>query len=312
MYKVGYFMRANEGVYDVIRQSLPADSELVTLNGAATPESTIADLDFLIAGKVSREMIAQAPRLRLIMAPGVGTDGIDTAAASERGIPVAATICGNMVEVAEFTLMLMLTVSRRLTELDAALREGRWLMWDRRLQSRNLAGKTLGLVGHGRIGQAVGRRAAAFDMNVVYSDPCQSGGLPLADLLAESDFVSLHLPLTPESRGLMNASSIAAMKTGAVLINTARGELVDQTALVGALQSGKLGGAGLDVFEKEPLDPANPLLAMPNVVVSPHVASGTLDGLRVKAQQYAANIRRVLAGEEPIDLLRVHQEGILT
>ncbi len=302
-YKVGYYNPAGEDVVAVIRQALPANCDLVTLPAGADPVERTRDLDFLIAGKVTRAMMEAAPRLKLIMTPGVGYDGIDLEAAAERDLPVAVTVCGNTDEVAEFALLLMLAVSRRLTELDAGLKQGRWMMWDRRLQSRNLKGKTLGLLGYGRIGQAVASRAKGFEMNVQFYDPQCSVSIPMDELLRSSDYVSLHLPLTPATRNSIDAGTIAKMKYGAILINTARGEVVDEGALLEALLSGKLAGAGLDVFQKEPVPSDNPLLQLPNVVVSPHIASGTFDGLQIKAAQYAENIRRRLAGQDIIDLL---------
>lgn len=305
-YRAGYFIKANEGVYGVVRAALPEGFELVTL--ADDPAAQARDLDFLIAGKASRALIEAAPKLKLIQAPGVGYDGIDLAAAAERGVPVAIAVCGNPDEVAEYALMSMLAVSRRLVELDRALRGGKWMMWDRRLASFNLKGKTLGVVGLGRIGREVARRAAGFDMRVQYCDPNVSAPyprLPLEELLATSDYVSLHVPLTPETRGMLSRGRIGCMKPGSILINTSRGEVVDEGALIDALREGRLAGAGLDVFEREPPVVSNPLLAMDNVVVTPHVASGTLDALRVKARHYAENMRRVLDGREPLDCIQL-------
>jgi phosphoglycerate dehydrogenase-like enzyme len=303
-YRVGYWIPATEAVFDVIRENLPADCELVTPGGGRRLDQVAPELDFLIAGKVPAEVVGRATRLKLIMSPGVGTDGISLEAAGSAGIPVAATVCGNIDEVAEHTVLLMLAVSRRLPELDASIRSGAWLMWNRRLESYTLAGKSLGIVGMGRIGAAVARRALAFGMDVRYFDCIRPPGyvyLEMDELLATSDYISLHVPLTPATRGMMNAERIARMKRGAVLINTARGEVVDEVALAAALRDGRLAGAGLDVFEQEPPGVSNPLLGLPNVVVTPHVASGTVDSLRRKAAQYAENIRRVLQGEEPID-----------
>ncbi len=305
-YKAGYFIKANTGIYDVVRAALPEGFELVTLD--ADPVAQARDLDFLIAGKASRALIEAAPKLKLIQAPGVGYDGLDLAAAAERSIPVAIAVCGNPDEVAEYTLMSMLAVSRRLLELDHALRQGRWMMWDRRLQSFNLKGKTLGLVGLGRIGAEVARRAGAFDMQVQYTDPAVRAAYPyrpLEDLLATSDYVSLHVPLTPETRGMLSRDRIAGMKPGAILINTSRGEVLDEQALIDALLSARLAGAGLDVFDREPPETTNPLLTMDNVVLTPHVASGTLDALRVKARRYAENMQLVLAGREPVDCVQL-------
>jgi len=256
-------------------------------------------------------MLRRGNRLKLVMSPGAGTDGIDLDTASECGIPVAATVCGNIDEVAEHTFLLMLAVNRNLIELDAAVRGGAWPMWSLRMKSYTLAGKSLGIVGLGRIGQAVARRANSFGMNVSYFDLERRAGfrfLELDELLAVSDYVSLHVPLTASTRGFLNADRIAAMRPGAILINTARGELVNESALVNALASGRLAGAGLDVFAQEPPERDNPLLRLSNVVLTPHVASGTVDSLRRKAAQYAENIRRVLAGREPIDGVQAQPE----
>jgi phosphoglycerate dehydrogenase-like enzyme len=310
-YRVGYFLPATEEVYEAIRATLPPGWSLVTLAKGQRPADAAQDLDFLIAGKASRELISAAPRLRFLMTPGLGHEGIDLEAAAERGVPVAITVPGNVVEVAEHTILLMLAVSRRLIELDAALRKGEWLMWNRRLQSFNLAGRMLGLVGLGRIGREVALRAEAFGMRIQYADPFVSDGysrVTLDHLLATSDIVSLHVPLSGETRGLMNASRLRQMKKGAMLINVSRGELVDEDALVGALESGWLSGAGLDVFATEPPPASHPLFQFPNVVVTPHVASGTADGLQQKAARYVENIQRYLAGQTPHDLIAAAPE----
>jgi phosphoglycerate dehydrogenase-like enzyme len=191
--------------------------------------------------------------------------------------------------------------------MDTELRKGQWMMWNRRLQSFNLKGKTLGLLGFGRIGQAVAHPAAAFGMNIQFHDVVSTAGafraVGLEELLATSDYLSLHLPLTPTTRGMFNEAMFRRMKPGSIFINTARGEIVEERALVAALDSGQLRGAGLDVFEKEPLPPDNLLVKRRDVVLTPHVASGTADGLHTKAAQYLENIRRVLAGQTPIDCL---------
>lgn len=310
-YKAGFFLPANEGVYSIVRAALPQGFELVTPDG--DPVERVRDLDFLIAGKVTRGMIEAARKLRLIQAPGVGYDGIDLEAAAERGIPVAITTCGNPVEVAEYTILAMLAVSRRLIELDRELRRGRWMAWDRRLQSFNLCGKTLGIVGFGRIGSQVAPRAAALGMRVLYADvapvPSAFEQVDLETLLAGSDYVTLHVPLTKSTRLLLDRQRLAQMKQGAILVNTSRGEVVDEAALIEALQDGRLAGAGLDVFQKEPPAPDNPLLAMDNVVLTPHVASGTLDALRAKSVAYAENMRRILAGEALVDCILEAREA---
>jgi phosphoglycerate dehydrogenase-like enzyme len=308
-HQVGFFMHASPDIYALMRRRFPPHLELVTLETRqpAEPLEKAARLDVLIAGRVTAALMDAAPRLRLIQTPGVGTDGVDLEAARGRGIPVAANDRGITEEVAEHTFALMLAVSKRVVELANAAREGRWLMWQRRLACRTLAGRTLGILGMGRIGRAVARRAAAFDMNVQYHDLEPRGDAPAGarfvderELLATSDVLSLHLPLLPETRGWLDRERLGRMKPGAILVNTARGEVVDEGALHAALAAGHLLGAGLDVLAAEPPDPRNPLLALDAVVVTPHTGSGTLESAERKADFYAENADRVLRGEPPL------------
>jgi D-3-phosphoglycerate dehydrogenase / 2-oxoglutarate reductase len=307
--KVGYFLRANESVYEVIRSYLPVGAELITLQGKEPSEEVelIRELDFLISVRATTEMIGNGGKLRLLQLPGVGLDQVDLEAAANARIPVALSLNGSSEAVAEQTMLLMLAVCRRLVELANSVREGKWLMWDRRTVSYGLFGKTLGIIGLGRIGREVAARAEAFGMSVQYFDTMQVDGFTfrdLPDLLRTSDVVSLHCPLAPGTRRLLNRDMIQVMKRGAILINTARGGLIDETALAVAISSGKLAGAGLDVLEVEPPSLTNPLLRLEEVIISPHVGTGTIDSLRVKAEGYSRNIRRVLAGEEPLGLVK--------
>lgn len=308
--RVGYFLRATEAVYSVIRSYLPDAFELVTLGreGSRAEVEAARGLDFIIGVRCPRAMLDAAPGLRLFQLPGVGYDMLDPGLLAERGVPLAQAGVGSSEEVAEHAMMLMLAVSRRLVELDRSVREGHWWMFERRMQCHSLRGRTLGIVGMGQIGRQVARRAVAFGMRILHHDPVPVEGwkhATLDALLAESDIVTLHMPVTPATRHLLNGMRIAAMKPGAILINTARGALVDEAALLDALVSGHLAGAGLDVFETEPTSAANPLLAFPQVVVTPHVATGTAESLHDKAAYYAENIRRVLRGEEPLGLVKV-------
>ena len=310
-YKVGYFLPANEAVYGVIRSALPEGMCLVTLTGEDPREEVdaIRDLDFLVSVKATEEMIDAAQKLRLLQLPGVGYDQVNLKAAARKGIPIAVAASGSSDAVAEHAMLLMLAVSRRLVELASSLRCGKWWMWERRTVSRGLFGKTLGVIGMGRIGQEVAGRAAAFGMPVQYYDVVDVMRVesyrysPLDELLQTSDFVTLHCPLNAQTRGLLDRSHIGMMKPGAILINTARGGIVDEQALQEALAEGRLAGAGLDVFAKEPPDPNDPLLHMDQVIATPHVSTGTLDSLQTKASLYADNIRRVLAGKQPEGLL---------
>ncbi|HET7903354.1 MAG TPA: hydroxyacid dehydrogenase [Candidatus Eisenbacteria bacterium] len=244
----------------------------------------VADADAWVvrsATKVTRRLIEAAPRLRWVGRAGAGLDTIDVAAAKERGIEVMNVPGANSIAVAELVFGLLLSLFRRLPEADASLRRGEWLK--SKLMGRELRGKTIGIVGMGKIGRAVAQRAAAFEMRCLGHDPIvpadairASGAEPvsLEELLAASDVVSLHVPVTAETKKMMNAARIASMKRGAVLVNAARGDLVDEGALMEALQSGQLAGAALDVFSAEPPGTI-PLLALPNVVASPHIGAST-------------------------------------
>ena len=246
-----------------------------------------------------------APKLRLVQKIGVGVNTIDLDAAKRRGIPVCNLPGTNAPAVAELALLLMLGALRRVARLDAAVRAGRGWSLDPAEQDGfgELGGRTVGLVGYGAVPSALAPALAALGCRIVYASrtpkPDAAGAWrPLEALLAESDVVSLHVPQTPETTRLIDAAALARMKPGAVLVNTARGGLVDQAALAEALRGGRLAAAGLDVFETEPLDAADPLLALPNVVLTPHVGwltSGTFDrSLAVAAE----NCRRLAAGEE--------------
>lgn len=247
-------------------------------------------------------MIAAAPRLKLIQKIGVGVNTIDLAAARARGIPVCNLPGTNARAVAELALTLMLAAIRRLPRFDAGLRGGVWT--DPALQDGigELGGKTVGLVGYGSIPRMLAPVLTALGCRVIYTTrtpvlDAPEAHRPLAALLAEADVVSLHVPLTAETERMIDAAALARMKPGAVLVNTARGGLVDQAALTAALRSGHLGAAGLDVFAAEPADPADPLFTLPNVVATPHVAwitTGTFDRSFSVA---AENCRRVAAGE---------------
>jgi phosphoglycerate dehydrogenase-like enzyme len=260
------------------------------------------DVLWHVLKRCTAEMIAAAPRLRLIQKIGVGVNTIDLDAAKAHGIPVCNLPGTNARAVAELTLALMLAVLRRVPRFDAAMRRGEWS--DTMLQDGigELGGRTVGLVGYGAIPQLLAPVLAALGCQVIYTSRtprAEAAGRwrPLDALLSEADVVSLHLPLTPDTGRLIDAQSIARMKQGAVLINTARGGLVDEAALTDALAEGRLGGAGLDVFVHEPHDASDRLFQLPNVVATPHVAwltTGTFDRSFALA---AENCRRVAAGE---------------
>ena len=271
----------------------------------------VADVDGLIcllSDRIDAELLAHAPRLRVVGNHAVGVDNVDLAACAARGVAVGNTPDVLTEATADLTLALVLATARRLVEADALVRSGGWTGWaPDQLLGADLAGQTFGIVGMGRIGQAVARRAAGFDLDIVYAAPRPVAGAPgrhvtLGELLARSDFVTLHVPLSAATRHLVGPSELAAMKPTAILINTARGPIVDEDALVAALAAGRLGGAGLDVFAEEPRVP-EALRRDARVVVLPHIGSATR-GTRARMAALAAGaVREVLAGRRPPNLV---------
>jgi phosphoglycerate dehydrogenase-like enzyme len=254
-------------------------------------------IDAMIAGgeRMSPELFALAPRLRAIARTGVGYDLLDLAAAAEHRVAVTITPGTNQESVAEQTMALLLALARRIPSNDRLIHEGGW---DRSLVTP-VRGMTLGLVGMGRIGRAVAVRAKAFRMNLVAFDTVLDAEfdrewgirrLPLDELLGCSDVVSLHLPLADSTRGMVNREFLRRMRPGSFLINTARGGLVVEADLREALISSHLAGAGLDVLNHEPPEPGNPLVGLPNVVLSPHIAGTDLESMREMAEMAAASI----------------------
>ena len=262
--------------------------------------SRVARADGLLAlltERVDEELLDAAPSLRVVSNHAVGVDNVDVAACTARGVWVTNTPDAVTESTADLTWALILAVARRVGEGERLLRAGRFKAWTPTLLlGLELRGATLGIVGLGRIGEAVARRARGFGMHVLHTT--SRGGLPLEDLLAQSDVVTLHCPLTPATRHLVDARRLAQMKRGAILINTARGPVVDESALALALESGHLGGAGLDVFENEPL--VHPgLIGREDVVLLPHLGSATHATREQMATMALTDAARVLRGELP-------------
>lgn len=261
----------------------------------------------LLTDRIDARVMDAAPRLRVIANYAVGYENVDVGAATERGIVVTNTPDALTETTADFAWALMLAVARRVPEGVEYVRAGRWRTWGPELLlGPDVWGATLGLVGLGRIGTAVARRAEGFGMRVLYTTRAPKPDAPagaewrdLDALLAESDFVSLHTPLTPETRGLLDARRIRLMKRTAVLVNTARGPVVDTQALYEALRDGVIRGAGLDVTDPEPLPADHPLLALRNCAVVPHIASASYATRERMARMAAQNALAVLAGERP-------------
>lgn len=250
-----------------------------------------------------RELLTAMPRLRIVANASIGYDNLDPKTLDEFGVWGSNTPDTYTLATADATFGLLLSVARKVALGDRFVRTGQWKDFaPNRWEGTLLAGKTLGIVGYGDIGKAVRKRAEAFGMNVIFhkrtpiDDPaCRAN---LDDLLRESDFVSLHTPLTPQTNKLINARNLALIKPGAVLINMARGKVVDEQAMVDALRSGRLGGAGLDVFENEPRVHPD-LMTMDNVTLAPHTGGATRESRRNARTLAAENIARVLRGERP-------------
>jgi glyoxylate reductase len=245
-----------------------------------------------LSDAIDAAFLDACPDLAVIATCAVGTDNIDLAAAQAHGIPVGNTPGVLTDATADLAFALLLAAARRLVEGSDVVRNGVWGPWEPTwMLGHDIVGATLGIVGAGRIGEAVARRAGGFGMEVLTMT--SRGGTPLAELLARSDFVSLHVPLTPRTRHLIDADALARMKPTAILVNTARGPVVDTSALVDALHAGTIAGAALDVTDPEPLPPDHPLLAAPNVLVVPHVGSATP---RTRARMTELSVDNVLAG----------------
>lgn len=277
-------------------------------DGSFYRELPDAEVIWHVLRPLSGEDLRNGRRLRLVHKLGAGVNTIDVKAATECGIAVANMPGANAPSVAEGTVLLMLAALRRLTALDRAVRDGRGWPADPQLGEtvRDLGGCTVGLVGYGNIAKRVGEIVAAMGATVLHTSTRDDGRpdwRPLPVLLATCDIVSLHLPLTPDTHHLLDAEALAGMKPNAVLVNSSRGAVVDETALVDALTDGRLAAAGLDVFEVEPIAPDNPLLGLDNVVLSPHVTWYTVDTMRRYLVQAVANCRRLRDGQPLANLV---------
>lgn len=286
---------------------------------AAIPAAELADNCreieglLVVAARVTEEVLLKAPRLRAISNYGVGYDNIDIGACTRHRIAVM-NVAGSLEETtADLAFALLLSVARRVLEGDRYIREGRWQHWQwRLLNGTNVHHKTLGLLGFGGIGQAMAQRGRGFSMRILYfarhrvaegiERELQAKYVDRKTLLQESDFLSLHVPLTPETHHLIRAEDFSLMKSAAVLINTSRGPVVDENALLKALEGKRIAGAGLDVFEREPrVQPG--LLNLNNVVLAPHVGSATVETRLDMAMLAVENLLAALAGERPPNIV---------
>ncbi|MDC0159054.1 2-hydroxyacid dehydrogenase [Rhodospirillaceae bacterium] len=311
--KVLYLVKADENFYDLIRSVTPSDRyELMTLIDGSIEERRrlLSEAELIIVGgaKMTAEDAETASKCRLVLHQGVGYhDTVATDVLMKRQIRLAVTPQGTSEGVAEHAIMMMLATGRRLAFCDSELREGRWHSNTFRSSARQLFGSTVGIIGFGRIGKQVAKRLIGFDTKTIYTDlleiapeiesELKSARVDIDTLLTESDFVTLHVPLTELTHHLIDEVALNKMKTGATLINCARGPVVSEVALIAALKSGHIGGAGLDVFEVEPPATPNPFADFANVVLTPHHAPGTRDTMLVKFKEIFANADRFFSGE---------------
>ena len=284
---------------------LPPGSDEETLHAEAPGAAALITRGGV---KVTRGFMESAPLLKAVGVHGIGCDHVDLEAASELGKVVLNTPFALSESVAEMAIALLFALSRRVVSADKAVRAGEWHRKYGDLKGIEVMGKTGGIIGLGKIGAATARRLKSFGVKLLYNSRTRKPDLEeeigieyatLDSLIERSDIISLNLPYTRETHHLIDANRIAAMKDGVYIVNTARGRIIDQTALVEALRSGKVAAAGLDVFEEEPLDPGSPLASMDNVVLSPHLAASSEEAMERMAVQVAEGVLKVLSGEAP-------------
>jgi phosphoglycerate dehydrogenase-like enzyme len=279
----------------------------------------IKDVEFLVLhpAAVSQSVLREARSLRLIQLLTAGYDEIDLKLAAEMGIPVATNGGANGWAVAEHSIALLLALYRRLLASDQSVRKGTWRKPITGFNTFEVAGKTVGLIGAGNIGRKVARRFKSFETRILYHDAFPAPDIekeldarkvPLDELLRESDIISIHLPLLKDTRGLIGKRALSLMKPNAILLNASRGPIVDEQALIEALTEKRIAGAGLDVFETEPIATDNPLLTLENVLLTPHSAGHSYEGWFRRAQFAWENIQRVATGEKPLSLAFPEEE----
>lgn len=318
MPKVLFFTNLTPTLAELIVKPAPPDFDVSThstdLSGAEKAV-LIEDADFVILfpGRLEDEAMRAAKRLKLIQLVSAGYDQMNVDLCRTLNIPIANNGGANAIDVAEHTVALILAFYRRLRELDPNVREGQWRAIDTGLSTYTLAGKTLGIVGLGKIGQRVARLLGAWDVHLLYSDAIPAAPeveeqlgvtrVDLATLLQRSDIVTLHVPLLPSTRAMLNQSTLAQMKPTSLLVNTCRGAVIDEAALTEALRNQQIAGAALDVLSQEPPDPHNPLLQMANVLLTPHTAGITLDTWERRGEFIFQNLRQVWNGQPPMAVI---------
>ncbi len=314
MTKIAYFSHTDSQVIDLVVGLAPAGFEVTGKSGEISDDEKIeiirdADFLMLLGGRQSERVLRSGTKVKLLQLLSAGYDNVDLDLIRKLGIPAANVGGANRQGVAELTIALILAVLRRLNQIEAGLKADKWKdKLSNGLDTFELAGKTVGIVGFGMIGQMVARLLRGFDNRILYSDVntyaevgSELGAIrvPLDELLGEADIVTVHTPLLSDTRKLISESELSLMKPTAILINRSRGEVLDDAALIKALKEKTIWAAGLDVFEQEPINRDNPLLAMENVVLSPHVAGLTYESWPRRAHFAYENFQRVLRGDQP-------------
>lgn len=313
MKRVFYNSLGTEEMYGLIREVIPAGYELVTLETDEDEERCQkiqnCEVAIVAAKPMTSSTLKAAGALQLVHHQGVGYhDTLDTQSLIKRGIRLALTPAGTAIGVAEHTVLLTLAAAKRLAFADSELRQGRWHINSLRPVSVEIHGKTVGYIGFGMIGQAAAERFKVFGTKGLYFDPYAApdkarderlGVKPAGfdELLVGSDIISIHTPLTEDTHHLISFDQFEMMKPTAILVNTARGPVVHEQALVKALSSGQILAAGIDVFESEPVSPNNPLCCLENIVMTPHISAGTVDALKGKMRSLFENVERFFRGE---------------
>jgi phosphoglycerate dehydrogenase-like enzyme len=308
-----YFDKIFPAMKEVLEQHKPEGFKLMYWDELGTPaqEEALTQADYLLVAtkKLGSPLLSKAQKTRYIQKTGIGVDNIDLEAANQLGLPVANTPGGNATGVAELTILLTLALYRKLPLINQMTKSGQWLMWELRPSSFEMEGKTHGFIGFGNIGREAARRSLAFGTTIIYYDKfrcspeveAQLGATycSLEEVLRQADIISLHLPLLPETSGLIGREQLKLMKASAILVNVARGGIVDEQALYDALVQGHIAGAAIDAWESEPTDPNNPLLKLEQVIASPHIGAGTRDTLNRVLQLAFGNILHVEQGNVP-------------
>ena len=318
MRKVVFFNGMNQHIADIFTEMSPKGFEVSCHPGSLSEEDKleiIQDAEFLVLhpATVSGKILRAGQSLRLIQILSAGYDKVDMNTAKELNIPVATNGGANAYAVAEHTVALLLALYKKLIPCDRSVRAGKWREAVTGFDTFELAGKTIGIIGAGKIGRKVARRLEAFETEILYYDPYPASDIEkelnarratLDELLMKSDVITLHLPLLKETRGLISGREFSLLKPTAVFINTSRAEIVDENALLSALKEKKIAGAGLDVFHKEPISPDDPLLKFENVIVTPHTAGHACEGWMRRIRFAWENIERVASGQMPAALVR--------